>query len=395
MKRLIGCTAALCLLAMLALMVGCGGVTNTGTLAYISNSTGTGFTVYNINTDGTLTRASISPQDTPGAPKIMQFSPNGKWAYFLDAGGANMYAYTRAGNGTLQTKIDVYPVGPNASSLVINSSSTYLYVAEPNTNMLGTYSIDPSTGILSHVGSDATIGYAITQLILSPSGTVMYGLSPTQQTIVSWTLNTSTGLAEETSVTSVGVYPNFMILSASGSYMYVTDSRSTYTIPGSGGLTTPNIFGFSTSSSGVLQTMGVFNEQASQLTGIYPSIPVGGATSHDNRYLFVVNQGSHNISVFQIATTSGNLLEVAGSVTTVNGVSTSTASPFDCGAGCSTPSYGIVAPSNNAIYVIDPNASSGSGLIFQYAIDQNTGRLRQMSPASVSGEGAPTWITVK
>lgn len=392
MKRLIGCTAALCLLAMLALMVGCGGVTNTGTLAYISNSTGTGFTVYNINTDGTLTRSSISPQDTPAAPKILQFSPNSKWAYFLDASGTNIYAYTRAGNGTLQTKIDNYPVGPNASSLVINSASTFMYVALPNTKMLAIYSIDPSTGILSQVGSNITIGYAITQLVLSPSGPVMYGLSPSQGTIVSWTLNSSSGLATQTSVTSVGIKPNFMILSSSGAYLYVTDSQSTYTVPGSGGATTPNIFGFNTSSTGVLNAMpdSPFNENASQVSGIYPSVPVGGATSHDNRYLFIVNQGSKNISVFKINSTTGSqgeLTEVLGSLT--NGVST--ASPFDCGSGCSTPSFGLVVPSNNALYVMDENAN----MIFQYAIDQNTGRLRQMSPASVSAEGGPTWITVK
>ena len=67
---------------------------------------GTGFTVFNVNTDGTLTMASISPQTTPAAPKMLQFSANGKWAYFLDAAGANIYAYTRAGNGTLATPID-------------------------------------------------------------------------------------------------------------------------------------------------------------------------------------------------------------------------------------------------------------------------------------------------
>ena len=83
MKRLIGYTAALCLLAI---TVGCGGVTSTGTLAYISNSNGTGFTVFTVNTDGTLTMSNISPQSTPtrrrteGDPVF----PNGKWAYFLD-----------------------------------------------------------------------------------------------------------------------------------------------------------------------------------------------------------------------------------------------------------------------------------------------------------------------
>src|SRR5476649_1438023 len=117
MKRLIGYTAAICLLA---LMVGCGGVTSTGTLAYISNSQGTGFTVFTVNTDGTLTKSSISPQNTPAAPKVLQFAPNGKWAYFLDQGGANIFAFVRAGNGQLTTQIDEVNVSGQASSLVIN-----------------------------------------------------------------------------------------------------------------------------------------------------------------------------------------------------------------------------------------------------------------------------------
>ena len=132
MKRLIGCVAVLCLLA---LTVGCGGVTSNGTLAYISNSNGTGFTVFQVNNNGTLTTSTISPipSSTPSGdgPKVIQFSANGKWAYFLDAAGNYIYAYTRSGNGTLPIFIGQYAVN-GASSLVIAPNSTYLYVSLPN-----------------------------------------------------------------------------------------------------------------------------------------------------------------------------------------------------------------------------------------------------------------------
>ena len=73
MKRLIGYTAALCLLAF---TVGCGGVTSTGTLAYISNSTGTGFTVYTVNTDGTLTTVQHFTTELPRRhPRCSSFPP--------------------------------------------------------------------------------------------------------------------------------------------------------------------------------------------------------------------------------------------------------------------------------------------------------------------------------
>ena len=72
------------------------------TLAYISNSSGTGFTVFKVNTDGTLTRPAFPHRAPRRPPLVLQFTANGKWAYFLDAAGANIYAYTRAGNGTLR-----------------------------------------------------------------------------------------------------------------------------------------------------------------------------------------------------------------------------------------------------------------------------------------------------
>jgi 6-phosphogluconolactonase (cycloisomerase 2 family) len=50
-----------------------------------------------------------------------------------------------------------------------------------------------------------------------------------------------------------------------------------------------------------------------------------------------------------------------------------------------------VPPDNNALYLLD----SGSSKLFQFQIDQNTGRLRAMSPASISGFSTPVWITLK
>jgi 6-phosphogluconolactonase (cycloisomerase 2 family) len=407
MKRLIGYMAALCLLAI---MVGCGGVSSTGTLAYISNKTGSGYTVYSVNTDGTLTLNSISPQDTPASPQDLQFSANGKWAYFLDKGGLNIYGYTRAGNGTLANRVgDPQPVGSGvygASSLVISPNSNFVYVSMPSQspttvpNRLYIYSIDSSTGVLSGVGSGMQVGYAINHLVMSPSGTLLFGLSTSQQSIVSWTLNASTGVAIQQSVTSVGVEPNWLALSSNGDYAYVTDASATTKVltTGTTSYYSPNIYGFTVGSGGVLTAMpdSPFNENASLLTGNYPTSPAFAVTSNDNRYLFVANQGSHDISVFQIATgsstsTAGYLTEVLGSVTTVQGVKTSTASPFDCGTGCSSPFFMAVPPDNNALYVLD----SGSSNLFQFQIDQNTGRLRAMSPASISGFSTPVWITLK
>jgi len=401
MKRLIGCTAALCLLA---LMVGCGGTSSTGTLAYISNSAGTGFTVFTVNTDGTLTRNSISPQNTPtpsgDGPQVLEFSANGKWAYFLDQAGLTIFAYTRAGNGTLSTEIQAggYPTGPKASSLVITPNNNFLYVALPESQNLAIYSIDQSTGILSQVGSNLQLGYTITQLIMAPTGGVLYGLAPKQQAVLAWTINSSSGVLTGPTPYAVGSSPatDGMILSQNGLYMYVLDTQDVG--PNSFGINTPSIYAFNVSNA-VLSIMAgqPFHGNVDPIHAIPPSIPVAGATSNDNRYLFITNQGSHNISVFKISSTTGEPTEVLGSTTTVNGVATSTASPFPCGSSTPplcTPSFAAVTGANNGLYVLDNPA----GRVYQFQIDQNTGRLRAQNPAYVTAESttsAPSWITIR
>ena len=416
MKRLIGCMAVLCLLA---LTVGCGGVTNNGTLAYVSNSNGTGFTVFFVDLNGTLLPSPISPvpSSTPtgDGPKVIHFSANGRWAYFLDNVGQYIYAYSRSGNGTLPIFIGQYAVN-GASSMVIAPNNTYLYVAEPNvavpggkTGELAVFSIDPSTGILTG-GQPVNVGYSITQLVMNSTGSLLFGLSPSQQTVVSWQLNGTNGSATQSNVLSVGTQPDFMILSANGSYMYIPDAvavTNNYPNVAAGGQPgpSPNFYVYTVGSNGVLSpilgqsTSPVFNENADLLTGSFPANPVGGMTSADSRFLFIVNGGgtqASSISVFKIAANTsqgipGEPTEVLGSLVTVNGITTSTASPFPC--GCSGASFGAASKTNNAIYVL----SESTGRLFQYAVDDNTGLLRALVPAYVSAESptsAPTWITI-
>lgn len=418
MKRLIGYAAAICLLALTA---GCGGVTSTGTLAYISNSAGTGFTVYNVNSNGTLTLSDISPVNAPVGPKVLQFSANGKWAYYMDSGGTQIYGYTRAANGQLATPVGPpQPVGPAASSLVISPNSQFLYVALPNTGsssllgQLAVFQIDQSTGILTQVQTNLSLGYRITQLVISSNGTALYGLAPAQQSVVTFSLNTSSGVATLVNPYSVGSNPanDAMILSPNGDYMYIPDQSDTTPIVVNGvTVNSPDIYAYTVTGTTLTKmptqnsgAIGIFNENPScpQLQGQTPTTctpvattqPVAGVITTDNRFLFIANQGSANISVFRINTTNGQLTEVTGVTTLVNGVSVSTSSPFDCGTGCGTPSFLALANSNNALYVLDTTA----GKVFQFAVDVNSGAPRALSPTSQGAESAtskPTWITIR
>jgi 6-phosphogluconolactonase (cycloisomerase 2 family) len=258
---------------------------------------------------------------------------------------------------------------------------------------------------------------------MSPTGGVLFGLAGvyppppatngvSQQSVLTWTLSSSSGTVTGPLPQPVGISPSYMALSTNGSYLYVLDSTATTNIGNAAvncqtatNATTacsPNIYAFTVASTGALTSMpgSPFNENP-DANGLYPTNPVAAATSNDSRYLFVANQGSHNITVFKISSSpnAGVLNEVLGSVSIVNGISTSTASPFDCGSGCLTPSFLTVSNANNALYIIDPGGSAvngnATGKIFQFQIDQSTGKLRAQNPAFVTAEGGPTWITIR
>jgi len=208
MKRLIVFAAVAAVLGVTVFTAGCGGTATSRIRAYISNSAGTGFTVYTVKNNGSLELSDISPQTVQAAPRVMQIAPNGKWAYFLDSGGQRIYAYTHSGSGILETLIDSYPLSGTGTSLVVSANSQFVYVALPGASpQLAIYSIAQSTGILTQVGSSVSIGFSVTLLRIAPDGSVLYGLAPDQKTVVSWRLSSISGAATQADTASVGIDP--------------------------------------------------------------------------------------------------------------------------------------------------------------------------------------------
>jgi hypothetical protein len=440
MKRLIGCTAVLCLLA---LTVGCGGAASSHTLAYVSNTTGTGFTVLTVNNDGTLVPSDIGTQGT-GSTKQIQFTQKSSFAYYLDGSGMNVIGYRRSGNGTFEQEVNGSPRQLNqpGSSLVMSPDGLFVYVSIPGElgGSLAVFSIDQGTGqLFEEGGGDQFVGYPITQLVMpSPHGGVLYGLVPSNGQVVTIAVNSgpsSTGLPTPNSSPipyAVGSTPpcynnpiptppapcNGMILSANGNYLYVVDTTATSLVTDDAGLQgySPNIYWFSTNNGSNVLTFNGVKHEDSDLTldppgcGLppapacaFPQNPVAGATSIDSRFLFIANQGTHNVSVFDIHTLpGGEPKEISnGTVSNQGGVVVSTKSPFDCGGHlpgqtgpvCIAPDFIAVSPANpNFLYVLDTSAST----IFQFT-DQGTGSMRPLNPyfASLPAGGNATSITFR
>jgi 6-phosphogluconolactonase (cycloisomerase 2 family) len=196
-----------------------------------------------------------------------------------------------------------------------STSSHYVYATVPAANQVVIYREDPNSGIL-------------TQLLGSPY--------------------------------SVGEGARSLVLHPSGKFMYVAN-------PGQGGTAENDISLFSIASNG-------------GLTEVTPRTPLGTATSTPQlllidsagAFLYVMNTGSNNISVFSIDSGSGALTQVTGSPG-------SPGSPFGIGA---PPLNMLLSPSGNFLFV--SLASQPSGLIATYSV--NSGQLTLVSVTSTDGE---------
>lgn len=166
-----------------------------------------------------------------------------------------------------------------------STSSHYLYTAVPVENQIIAYREDPNSGVITEIaGSPYSVGEGVNSLVAHPSGKYLYASNPGQggtvEDDISLILVNSDGTITESGRTSLAPY-------ASAPQLLVMD-------------------------------------------------PAGA-------YLYVMNTGSNNVSVFAISSTNGGLTQVPNS-------------PFNVGAQVLTMQ---LAPSGNFLYVSVAEQSSG------------------------------------
>jgi 6-phosphogluconolactonase len=188
-----------------------------------------------------------------------------------------------------------------------STSSHYVYATIPAANQIIVYREDPNSGVLTQIsGSPYSVGEGANSLVLHPSG----------------------------------------------KYLYVAN-------PGQGGTIENDISLFSVASNGGLSevtprtSLGSFASQPQRLL-----IDSAGA------FLYVMNTGTNNISVFSIDSGSGALTQAANS-------------PFPIGA---PPLNMELAPSGNFLYV--SIASQSSGLIAAYSVSAGQLSLLNVTPTN-------------
>ena len=319
---------------------------------------------------GTLTTISVSPTDT--TPTYITLYPNstaGKYVYVSNfASNGTILFYTISSTGTLtSTPIQTVSAGAYPTSVTVDPTGKYAYVANTVDGTISAYTIDQTTlngGQLTTVsGSPFSAGTSPTSVTItreSSSGAeYAYVANMVDGTISAYTIDqTSTLGALDTiygSPFSAGTYPTSVTIDPTGSFVYVANmgdnTISAYTID-------------QTSTFGALDTVS----GSPFATGTYPT----SVTIDPTGQFAYVPSDDGNVYAYTINTTTGALTTVSGS-------------PYAIG---NYPTPVTIDPTGKFAYV----ASAGSNTIYAYTINTTTGALTTAGSTVI--KYSPSAITV-
>lgn len=205
-----------------------------GKFAYVANEGGftpTSISMYTIDaTTGALTSTGTIAAEGRAVSVIVD--PSGKFAYVADGGdnsdgspGVNVSAYAiNAISGAL-TSIGTIPAGMSPSSIAIDPSGKFTYVANSGSNNVSVYSIDATTGILTSIGPIAA-GTNPSSVAVDPLGKFAYVVNSGSNDVSMYTINATTGTLTSIGTIPAGTSPNSMAIDPSGKFAYVANSGS-------------------------------------------------------------------------------------------------------------------------------------------------------------------------
>jgi YVTN family beta-propeller protein len=238
-----------------------------GKFAYVGNlgdfvGEGCSLSMYTINaTSGVLTPTGTIESCFPVS---MVVNPFGKFAYVASPGDSSgpgpdccgfVFMYTiDAATGAL-TSIGGIAAGSSSSSIAVDPSGKFAYVANSGSNDVSMYTINAATGALTSIGTVATAGHAAS-VAVDPSGRFAYLANclvmsdldcwsegaGSAGSVSMYTIDAATGALTSIGTIAAGSFSSSIAIDPSGKFSYVTNfhsnSISMYSIdPASGALT--------------------------------------------------------------------------------------------------------------------------------------------------------------
>ena len=388
MSKLWAWVLGLVLLVAIGFLVACGSTYNSshdGLVLITSQGSGLIETFSFSLASGHAAAIQNSPNDTANKtcvlnaiPSSIVVDPAGAYAYTIltanptECGSTNTatgIAAFKVNSGGTMTQVGMLVTDPNPTQLVMDSAGKFLFVTE------GSYPTAVTNAMMNNTACNALSGVCVYAIGSGGSLTAVTG-SPTLPTM----LQPSNIVAAAATPTvlppslfgqaqSVCSAPN---TPPASEYLYAADSVNN------------GVWEFMVNTStGVLGNPPTFSSPQFFATG---STPMGVAVDACDRFVYVSNNISNNVSAYTICTAvstqplctgdNGKLLPITGS-------------PFGLSNGAQGPGPLVVDPYGNYVYVLD----TLSNTISPFRISPTSGALTIMNPATVAtGQGAKSIV---
>jgi 6-phosphogluconolactonase len=303
---------------------------------------------------GVLTEIAGSPYPAGVGARSVVIHPSGKFLYVANPGQLenDISLFDIASNGSLTEvtpRTSVEPGGSQPEYLAMDPAGSYLYVANTESFNISVFSIDSSTGQLTQLAnSPFAIGLPPLNMQVTPSGNYLYVTASGATTgyIVGFSVSAGVLTSLGPPSSSDGINPNGLAIDPTGSYLYVGNTSS------------PSIAIFAISAPS-MPPGSLTAVSGSPIADTYTA-PVSLILDPQGTYLYVANQGSSNVAVYSISSSTG--------LPTVLTTSTTTGAFFTEG----NPSFLAADPSGQYLFV--GNQGSGSSAAIQ-AFSVSSGNL--------------------
>jgi 6-phosphogluconolactonase len=339
---------------------GSGTPTGSTTYAYVTNvgagGSGGTLTAYSL-TSGVLTQLAGSPITLPATPTSVVVAPNN--AFLFVGTQLGVFLYTIATDGTLtegNTNTIVY-LGPTyTESMAIDSTSSWLVIANNKSTELDALPLDPTTGIPTAV-TPATVA-------LSNASPVSIGISPSNGTVFAalgtggtnvWSFDASNATTpfgktrNNIALAKGSTSANAVITDTTSTYLYIAETTS------------------STSADTLRSlTLATLDNEVDYPTGKLPSAILADASG---AYVYVTNQTDNTITGYALS--AGVLTEL-------------TDSPYSTGKA----PLGIVEDSTKS-YVITIGYGNNPNL-WLYSFDATTAGDLDVAKTTTTGSANPS-----
>ena len=279
-----------------------GGSTMGSSPVYVTNINAASVSAYLINhTSGALQRVDSSPFATGRpSPDSLALDPAGR---FLLVASSSSMSTSVFGVNTGTAALTPVPGSPfttpaNEVRIAVHPNGNLVYGLSNMPAQIDGYNFNAGTGSLSPLpGFPVSLsGSGAMGLAISPNGKFLYTSNPSTNLITSFTI-ASGGTLAPLATTTASRGPVYLTFDTSGSFLFAINLSGGPSGSGSVSVFTVSLAGALTEISGSPFAAG--------------SAPVSATFS--NGVLYVVNQGSANLSAFGLNNATGQLTQIKGS----------------------------------------------------------------------------------